>query len=447
MTITFTDAKPFDDDQWENENQYTPSGRNFVHSGIVRTRDGFSALNGLEVTPGSSGMQVDTNTGVAHLMGFRCELDTPGSNTLSNGDITNDRIDLIIAKVDLSLNTRTIEVKEGTPAATPSAPVITRNASVYELALMELLVPANETDINNCTFTPRYSYTDGIADLSTNLNKNYPSRELADGTQPFHWLTEDGTVTLTEEDATGEGVTVINERILKVVNDGSGGGKYVGQTYVFADEPTLTAEKTRVSASVLVWAEDAGNITLDLYDDGGAASLASVTKEAVLSGWLRLTLEDILIGTTSLTTRVSHDTNSVTYEICNPGLWASRMAFPWAKRPTEYVERLESSVISLNPADANYHDVDLSSFVSPLAVSAIVAMEATRAANVSAVFTRTNGSSEGLTAAATAIKGYENYGGEATVLLDASQIFEYAAGTVGITSLIISLKGYSRYTS
>lgn len=450
MTISFTDARPFDDSQWENENQYTPSGRNFVHSGIVRTRDGFSALNGLETTPGSSGMQVDTGTGVAHLMGFRCELDTPGSNTLSNGDITNPRIDLIISKVDLSLNTRTIEVKEGTPAATPSAPTVVRNASIYELPLMEILVPANETDINNCTFTPRYSYTDNIDVHYVNLFKNVPSKELADGVQPRWFIVEDANVDLTEEDATGESIITSSERVLKVVNGASGADKYVGQRFVFADEPTLFAEKTRVSATVLVHPVDAGNITFTLYDVGGAGVLASVTKEAIAGGGeFRMTIEDVKVGTTSVDWRISHDADSVTYYFCEPVFNVGRMAISWKPRPWEDVFKFVADVWNVDPSATTWAPADFGPDTSPLTAAVGLAVGIQGATGPVRGHLRPNGSSAGQTNATRVVAGSTGFAhaASALVLTDEDQIIERSVNDADANAWNGSLVYYKKWAS
>lgn len=78
---------------------------------------------------------------------------------ISDGDASNPRIDLVVAKITETAygdatDSYTIEVIEGTPAASPAAPAVPD----YAVALCEIAVAANEsTSVTNADLTERRS--------------------------------------------------------------------------------------------------------------------------------------------------------------------------------------------------------------------------------------------------------------------------------------------------
>lgn len=94
----------------------------------------------------SSGMTVAVQTGRAMLSYHYMENDSAYSVTLDIGT-TLPRIDLVVLRLDLTNRNITIAVKKGTPAASPSMPVLSRESTVYELALAAITVGANVSSI------------------------------------------------------------------------------------------------------------------------------------------------------------------------------------------------------------------------------------------------------------------------------------------------------------
>ena len=80
--------------------------------------------------------------------------------THSNADPTNDRIDRIVLRMSLDQAARSIviAISEGTPAATPAPPALTRTDDLYELSLYQVRVPAASSII------PQGNQTDERAD-------------------------------------------------------------------------------------------------------------------------------------------------------------------------------------------------------------------------------------------------------------------------------------------
>lgn len=67
--------------------------------------------------------------------------------TLSAADATNPRLDRIVARISFAAQTITLAVLAGTPAATPSLPSLTQNATTYEIGLAHVWVAATATTI------------------------------------------------------------------------------------------------------------------------------------------------------------------------------------------------------------------------------------------------------------------------------------------------------------
>ncbi len=76
-------------------------------------------------------------------------LDEDMTIEIDDAEVTLDRIDSIVVRVDTSEDVRagTIELKKGVPATEPSAPAITRTEDVYEYRLADITVQAQATSI------------------------------------------------------------------------------------------------------------------------------------------------------------------------------------------------------------------------------------------------------------------------------------------------------------
>ena len=96
----------------------------------------------LEVSVGT-GLAVNVAAGEAQVRGHYYTSDAVESLALATADATNDRIDLVVLKLDPTANSIVLAVKTGTPAGSPSAPsLVQTDAGIYEQPLAEVLVPA-----------------------------------------------------------------------------------------------------------------------------------------------------------------------------------------------------------------------------------------------------------------------------------------------------------------
>lgn len=118
--------------------------------------------NGVFATPATA-MQVTATTGlivnVSAGWGFiNCKWvknDNDYALQLDAADTSFSRIDRVVLHLDISHEHRyiTIEIKKGTPAATPTPPTLTRSGDVYELSLAQIAVAANATTITQADIT------------------------------------------------------------------------------------------------------------------------------------------------------------------------------------------------------------------------------------------------------------------------------------------------------
>lgn len=113
----------------------------------------YNPTNALQVVAGT-GMQVQVNPGICHIQGAMGI--EPNLRTLSlTAAGSQPRIDTVVARLDLSQAVRSIElyVKTGTPAASPSAPSLTRDSTIWELGLANISVGANVGTISQSNIT------------------------------------------------------------------------------------------------------------------------------------------------------------------------------------------------------------------------------------------------------------------------------------------------------
>ena len=103
----------------------------------------------------SSGMGITIKVGSGFINGYFYRNTTDLNKTLSVADGIYNRIDRIVLRWSLLNRTMTVEVLQGTPASTPTATALTRDAEVYELALADVYIGAGVTSIVQSNITDR----------------------------------------------------------------------------------------------------------------------------------------------------------------------------------------------------------------------------------------------------------------------------------------------------
>lgn len=105
----------------------------------------------------SSGMNVVVKTGKGQI-GFNWfEIESDTTLEIAKSDVVLNRIDRVVIQRSLTNRNTVIYVKQGTLASNPTPPTLTRNESVYEIALADILVSKNISAITTSLITDQRS--------------------------------------------------------------------------------------------------------------------------------------------------------------------------------------------------------------------------------------------------------------------------------------------------
>jgi hypothetical protein len=128
---------------------YAPTHAGVVPKGHLDARYTIFTL-GSELLPyaDSSGLSVKIATGVAFCQGVIYFQDEITSVALEEADSTNPRIDVVVLRYDFTTETASIVVVEGTAAASPSIPAITKTGDEYDILLGYIYVGAGVTTLD-----------------------------------------------------------------------------------------------------------------------------------------------------------------------------------------------------------------------------------------------------------------------------------------------------------
>jgi len=113
--------------------------KNILEDGVI---EGFTVEQ--NSTPNKT---VQLNEGIVFIQGIGFEVDTPVSLVVADNISGNPRIDRVVLRVDYTDRLVSAEILQGTPAVSPVAPSLTRDDSVYELSLAQVLLINGYTTI------------------------------------------------------------------------------------------------------------------------------------------------------------------------------------------------------------------------------------------------------------------------------------------------------------
>lgn len=113
----------------------------------------YKPTNALQVVA-DTGMQVAVEPGVCHIQGAM-GIETSRRTLVVQAAESLDRIDTVVARLDLSVAVRSIDlyVLKGTAASSPQAPALTRDSTTWELGLANLFVAKNTASISQQRIT------------------------------------------------------------------------------------------------------------------------------------------------------------------------------------------------------------------------------------------------------------------------------------------------------
>lgn len=120
----------------------------------------FKPTNSLQVVA-DTGMQVAVEPGTCHIQGA-IGIEDKRRTLVVQASEEQDRIDTVVARLDLSLAVRSIDlyVVKGVAAESPQAPALTRDATTWEIGLANLFVAKNTQTISQQRITDTRLDTD-----------------------------------------------------------------------------------------------------------------------------------------------------------------------------------------------------------------------------------------------------------------------------------------------
>lgn len=172
MAITSGFFNSIDGDRLYNADEMSTYFDGLVSDGVYAT------IGDALIVRASGGMGITVGTGRALAKLRWLKNDAAYPLTISAADVQYKRIDAVIIKCDLSDSARavTIEIKQGTPAAAPVAPVLENTQAVKEMALAYVNVNRGATSINQSNITDMRGST--LCGWVTGLVKQVDTSEL-----------------------------------------------------------------------------------------------------------------------------------------------------------------------------------------------------------------------------------------------------------------------------
>ncbi len=141
----------------EPDRTYNCDDLNEFLKGLVSENGIYAEVsNACQVIP-SSGMNVVVKTGKGQI-GFNWfEIESDTTLEIANSDVVLNRIDRVVIQRSLTNRNTVLYIKQGTLASNPTPPALTRNESVYEIALADILISKNISAITTTYITDQRS--------------------------------------------------------------------------------------------------------------------------------------------------------------------------------------------------------------------------------------------------------------------------------------------------
>ena len=103
----------------------------------------------------AGGMAAQVGIGNMMIQGRYGYISQPETVNFAAANATNPRIDTVVLRLDLSSDVNNIvtAVVTGAPSSTPVAPLLTRDGTIWELGIADVLIPANSSAVYQANIT------------------------------------------------------------------------------------------------------------------------------------------------------------------------------------------------------------------------------------------------------------------------------------------------------
>lgn len=254
----------------------------------------YKPTNALQVVAGT-GMQVQVNPGICHIRGaMGIETETRTLTVEAAG--TSPRIDTVVARLDLSLAVRSIElyIVKGTAAATPQRPALTRDATIWELGLADIAVAANSSTVTQSAITDTRLDTERCGVVAQTIGSLDTAPYFAQLTTAIAEHQEEAEAQIAALQAAIAAVEGDTAWMMKAVYDTGGKGTDV---YDYADDTAQTHADAAAAGKMAKSTYDPQNKEKDIFKTIDAAA-AKYEATLTLYGWVASTSEEQARGYT-----------------------------------------------------------------------------------------------------------------------------------------------------
>ena len=242
----------------------------------------------------STGMQVKVPTGEAFIRGHWAEVTSQKTLAIATAHASLPRIDRVIARNDFVGNKIELDVLTGTPNASPVAPSITQNTSMWEIRLAKVSVAAAASTITAANVTDDRDTADGPH--CRYIQANNQSISNATATK----LKFDGTPQRTHPDIVVTGTGNTDFAVQKIgrwevkaqVRFGATGGlerslivNVAGVEVSLANTAPSIGCTLNLSTDVYITSAPS-TISIQFYHDNGSASSTNATYTNMSLKWL-----------------------------------------------------------------------------------------------------------------------------------------------------------------
>lgn len=187
------------------DRKYNAEQMSAIFDGVIN--DGIFANVGntfnVTVPTGSTGFQVNVDTGRAWFNSKWIYNDTILPLTLDQPEVLLSRIDAIVIEINTSEEVRagSIKIVKGTPASTPQNPSMTNTTQVHQYPLAYILVEPNATSLTQSKITSRIGTSDCPYITGILQVQNIDNIVAQWGAQWIEWFTAEQELSESEREA------------------------------------------------------------------------------------------------------------------------------------------------------------------------------------------------------------------------------------------------------
>lgn len=245
----------------------------------------------------SSGMQVKVNTGECWMRGHYGNNTSQKTLAIASNSSGNPRVDIAVIRCHFGNNNIVLDIVQGTPAASPVAPSVTQNTTMWETKLADIAVANGAVTITSGNVTDQRVYTSAIAKHTKSNTVSIPASGTSYVDIVFN-TTEIATGSVSRN-STGDQFTLNRSGIWQISAIGafapsSSGGRRIqitnsGATVVFAraDVPTMgSSENTYVSTSTTEKFAAGQVLKMRMWQNGSTAINTVGGEVSITFSWM-----------------------------------------------------------------------------------------------------------------------------------------------------------------